>query len=540
MTIAEDWKSISIPRDESPEDWKSESIAREKKPKQQNFLTKTMQKFGEKAPAAVGRGVREGLGLPGTLAESFGWQKPYNPEATEQHRLPTIADIRRVWPGPPRSEMSIPEKYLERTSRNVAQNIESFLPPTVALPLAAGQGIVGQTLEEFGASPETQERWENITPLAKSAGKFAYKVATSPKATMQSGLTQLIALKDKWKGWGKYTTEAKEGMKEILNVEGEELAEKILKKHIPITSEILESPEAIVKIEKENNAAFAEVEKLAKKFPVQIDVSPINQFHAEKKLLPGTLPSATDKIAIAEAKEWKKASKTRGKNGNILPHDYLLELYRKTGEKITTLLSEGTPDPNVLHYLTEYKQSITQALENSFPKDNKWFQQFLKTNARKTQLHHYEESRQLLGPLFTHTNSPKQLENLLTDRGAQKQLGLTLGEQGRVEANQLISDLAKSHDAIRRLPRTSHLATVSHSTYGILGTVGKMLGYALTGANASGRFMAHILSRPDTRQAFGEILTSVKNDDYESWISALVKLKSTFESDLPTEQEEND
>lgn len=438
----------------------------------------------------------------------------------------------------------IPKKLGERTLEQVLPSEDSSLErgieragrlaPTVAFGpgrlagkalQTAGGALAGQLAQEEGMGELGQGISELVgmgIPGGIQAGtRKIRQLATREAEKLPSGLTKLRALDTKSPQLGILSSHRQKKVLGKLDQETSKLTKGIIEKHLPLSQEI----EKGVDFEKKFHKGFGNLQQIASKANPEIDITNISRFLRETREKYRGIPSLhpQGKKVIQEARIFSNKPETSLKN--------LYKIYRSNNQKIKDIYETSRitgKQKEYVDFLTDFNRNIVKSLERTLPQDSKWLNSFKNLNKEYGAYQGTLKSTNVLRPFIKGEITPGKLEMFANNPKIQKQLALSMGEQGANEITQLAQDLKASRMALKKIPKTKwHTWTVHFP----LGYFIPGLGKLTAGVNISRLAWGHFLSTSAKRKATSEALKAIQRNDLPSYIKATNILKKSLDEE---------
>lgn len=513
------------------------------------------------AQPALGYAEMTGPGIAGELSRLAGTGESLQEYEDLKAKIP---ELKRLFPNAPwenfnEEEFFNPERFGE--ALETAQEYDPFtvsglgniLEDITGIPLRPqtrvqktlrfggqasklGRGNLSQKIK-FGAkataAKEALQESGVPEPIAEIAGivagdiKFP-KLAKGEVKKLPSGLTQPKAVEAKHPKLGTLSKERQTAVIDKLDKEATDLIKTSVEKHQPKTKQIQEGFDFEGQFQKQ----FSEVEKLASKANPEIDVTPVSNLMSEtgKKYrgIPQLHPEA--KKIKAEVKAFGNRPPTSLRN--------LLKTYRSNNQKIRNIYETSRltgKQREYVDFLTNYNKAIADSFRETLPKDSAWLKMFEGANRDFKNFKDAEKTLNQLREVFGENPTLQKVERLADDIRKQKQLSLSMGEQGSREIVQIAKDLKKVKEAIKTIPSSEITKfDAAFPLYYLIPFLGKAIGVGVSAAKAIkfGRYgYGWMLSTPARRKAYGDILKALKNQDLESYKkAALILIKESNSS----------
>lgn len=409
------------------------------------------------------------------------------------------------------TEEGTAESILERAGKLVplvATGGESI--PAKVAQLLTGVGA-GELSKLMGGGETAQSVSEaigiGVPDLVKGAGRALRRViGKGPIEKTISGLPKLKAVEAKRPVRGLITPERKKITIQKLDEEATKLAEKTVKKRLPLSDKIKRGHPFETEFTKE----FSDLKTAVEKFNPEVDVAPLSRFmNAEVDKLKGIAKLHPQGAKIkAELKAMRKRPITDMKD--------LYRIYRSNNKKMSDIFETAFTtgkQKEYVDFLSGMNKKIAESFKGTLPKDSVWMRQFEELNTRFKDFKNTMKSLGKLDPLLRGKATPAHLEKLAFEPKKIKGLELAMGKDGAKEIMQLAKDLAQAKNAVksitaRKMRTWDHLLPLSI----FVPFIGKVAGPAATikkGIDYSRRIYGYLLTTPKGRKLYQRSLDAI-------------------------------
>lgn len=485
MTSSFDWDKYDKPAF----DW-----AKYDKPTQKNFGSE-----GRLVGGKVGRALEAAIEKPSLLATEAPTAFLKTAEGLASLQDPLKSLISQIAGNEPKqlSEMSsdyfrqgLPEE-LHQGAEDIA-DIESFLLPT---PL--GGKLRG---------PKLKPKTSKINPLVKSHQERAAlhgKPSELVPDTFKSGLTKPGAAAVKHPGLGAITKERQRKAIDRLDTEAKQLFKAKINEKLPLSKKIEEGFD----FDKYHQEEFGRLKSLAEKANPSINVSPISKFFKETADKYRGIPRPH-----TDAREITKEMRSFRQN---MPGDLksLMKVRRSNSQKIKSIYDQRLVSgkrQEYVDFINELNRKIDESIGSTLPEDSSWFKKYKKLNAEFSEFKGAEQTLKTLEPLLRQKLNTATLTRLAEDPTKQKYLRLKMGDQGADEIIQIAKDLKAAREAIKSISvkKIKEFNAISP------------LSYFTKPWDMGRRAYGYVLSSPNKRKAFDEVLKAVAEKDIDAYQKA--------------------
>ncbi len=509
----------------------------------------TLAKAG-RLGAQYGIGAAEGATMPYNIA-AFGAKKLADATAPQEFRQNIFAEIERLQEEKARGEWDENSQKQYDSYVDLIKNpekMDQFLPKDtpdfdVGSLLEKGLGALGvdgrpegagEHVARFAGLFNPKNVYQSGKKFIQEAAKPAEEVIVKQAATkvtekFPSGITKPRAVDAKYAEKAIITPEKQAKTIKALEQEAADLTRKSVEKHVPITKDI----KAGVDFDKKFQTEFGELNKLAERHNLEIDISPLNKFLRETrdkfKGIPNLHPEA--KKIMSEIKGFMKKPVTDLNN--------IVKTIRSNNKKLGNIYETKFLKGHQKEF-ADFLKGTNKALEESFtkylPSDSQWVKQYHRLNKEYSAVQKGKETLQKLEPLLGERLDTKTFRKLGFDQKKQQKLALSMGKEGSQEVIQISKDLNKAVESIKRMSAKELSQYEAALPIGVLiPGIGKAIGVGAAiykGSKYARRAYGLYLSNPATRKVYAEALEAISNHDISAFKKATAILAGVIAHEL--------
>lgn len=462
----------------------------------------------------------------------------FHPQITEEEKQKYIGQVAENFPTQRNLERIIEEKTglplqsktgLQKSLRlgGEAAGFTTGKPLEKALRGVAAPAI-SKTLQE--SQLNAPEEVADLAGLVASGTPIpSLRKAEKIVPKFSSGLSKPAAVESKIAKYGKIPKEVKEATIKGLNEEAAKISEKILEKERPIIRQINEGKD----LDSEFQQGFSALRQSAKKYNPELNINPVSSLMEKTRVDLGGLPNPSK-----QTRKILKEAEAFSRNPPITLYDNLRN-FRDLSKKQNEIYEKAHifgKQKEYADFISNYKKSITQAIEESFPKDAEWVKQFKELNQNYSEYLNTKKAQSILSPILGKEPTVSQLEKYVKDPKIRKNLSMSLGQKGSDEIVQLVGDLTKARESISKIPVKEIDMLEKSLPYGyilsdfipVFGKALKIPIYAKAAKGAAQSMIGSYLVNPKSRKAYSLVIKEFNNRNSEAFgkaVRALIKIQ---------------